>query len=422
MKKYRFELMPNVFLTVLETNKFKTNCLSLNILRPLCREEAAMNTLLPDVLLRGCRMCPDMGAISAWLDERYGSGVQATARKKGEVQAIGFFMDYINDKYVPENENLTADICRLMGSFLLEPVLEKGAFCRDYVTGERLNLINTVMSQINDKRLYAAVQLRRIMFEGERYGVDQYGTREEIEAITPESLYAHYRNILETSQIEIMFAGETDFENLKKSLLEALRALPRGECTQVTTERGPWPKSVRTVTETMDVTQGKLVMGFRTGITAGDTDYPAMCLLNSVYGGGLTSKLFMNVRERLGLCYYASSGLDRMKGTMIVSSGVDSDQYETAMNEILNQLDACRNGDITETEIESARKYLISELKTNGDSLYAMEGFYLGQTIGGFDDTPEELAAKIAGVSIPELQKAAAKIKLDTVYFLKGAD
>ena len=173
MTYQRTQLMPGVNLTVLSTDKFKTNCLSLNLLRPLCQEEAAMNALLPDVLLRGCRLCPDMGAIAAWLDERYGSGVQATARKKGEVQAIGFFLDYIDEKFAP-GENLTKDMCSILGSFLLEPVLDKGVFRRDFVEGEKVNLINAIQAQINDKRTYASIRLRQEMFRNEKYGVSKY--------------------------------------------------------------------------------------------------------------------------------------------------------------------------------------------------------------------------------------------------------
>jgi predicted Zn-dependent peptidase len=420
MDKERFELMPGVFLTVLSTDKFKTNCLSLNLLRPLEQSEAAMNALLPDVLLRGCALCPDMGAVSAWLDERYGAGIQTTVRKKGEVQAIGFFMDYINERYT--QESLTEDICKLLGSFLLEPVLENGVFRKDYVAGEKVNLINAIMAQINDKRTYASIRLRQEMFRGEQYGVGKYGTQEQVEAITPERLYAHYQTILETSQIELTFAGQTDIEHLKASLLEALKELPRGALVHPETVEGPMPETVRELTETMDVTQGKLVMGFRTGITAGDEQYPALLLMNSVYGGSLTSKLFMNVREKLSLCYYASSGLDRFKGVMIVSSGVDMDKFETAKAEILAQLEACRRGEIAQEELEPARSYLISSLKAGEDSAYGMEDFYVGQTIGGYTDTPDTLAQALQKVTIPEIQAVANRLKLDTIYFLKGAE
>lgn len=421
MNKQRMELMPGVFLTLLHTEKFRTNCLSVSLLRPLNTEEAAYNALLPDVLLRGCRMCPDMGRISAWLDQRYGAGVQAAVRKRGEVQAIGFFMDYIDEKFTPPGEDITGDMCALLGSFLLEPVLENGVFRQDFVDGEKVNLINAIMAQINDKRSYAAIRLRREMFENEPYGVDKNGTREQVEAITPESLYAHYLEVLKTSRIEIVFAGRTELQTLKEHLLRALSGLPRGAERAAATTLGSMPETVREVFEEMDIAQGNLVMGFRTGITSKDPEYPALLLLNGIFGGGLNSKLFLHVREKLSLCYYASSALDRFKGVMLVSSGVDTKNYETAKTEILGQLEACRNGDITPAELEAARSYLLTSLRSSGDSLGGMEDFYLSQEIGGFTYTPEELAKALMLVTPEQVQHAADRCLLDTIFFLKGA-
>lgn len=422
MLKQRIQILPDVFLTVLHTDKFRTNCLSVNLLRPLCEGEAALNALLPDVLLRGCRMCPDMGAIAAWLDHRYGAGVQATARKKGEVQTVGFFLDYIDERFAEPGEKLTEDICTLMGSFLLEPVLENGVFRQDYVDGEKVNLINAIMAQINDKRTYASSRLRQEMFAGEAYGVSKYGTKEAVEAITPRSLYDHYRYVLEHSRIEILFAGRADAEELAALLREALKELPRGVVDATGTVKGPMPESVKELSEIMDITQGNLVMGFRTDICANDPEYPALMLLNGVYGGSLTSKLFMNVREKLSLCYYASSGTDRFKGVMVVSSGVDMDKYDTAKTEILHQLDLCRDGQITVEELESARSYLMTGLRANEDSLFAMEDFYLSQAIFGYPDTPQSLLEKLQSVTLEQVSQAAQRMKLDTIFFLKGAE
>jgi predicted Zn-dependent peptidase len=172
----------------------------------------------------------------------------------------------------------------------------------------------------------------------------------------------------------------------------------------------------------MDITQGNLVMGFRTGVTAADPDYPAMVLLNTVFGGGITSKLFTHVRERLSLCYYASSGLNKFKGIMTVSSGVDMDKYVMARDEILRQLDLCRAGDITSEELESARSALLSSLRASEDSLSLMVDSALSQEIGKYDYTPEDLAQALTQVTVEDVQQAAKKVQLDTIFFLKGAE
>ena len=414
------ELFPDVFLTILDTDRFRTNYLSLNILRPLRQEEAAMNALLPDVLLRGCRICPDMREISVWLDQRYGAGVQPTVRKKGEVQAVGFFFDYVSERYAAPEEDLTADICALLGSFLLEPVLEDGAFRGDYVEGEKVNLCNAIMAQINDKRVYAALRLRQEMFAGEAYGVGKNGEKEQVEQITPRSLYDHYRYILGHSRIEIVFADRTDQDHLIACLRQALSTLPRQSADPVGTVPGPMPDAPRELSETLDVQQGNLVMGFRTGVDSADPRYPAMLMFNGIFGGGITSKLFRNVREKMSLCYYASSGLDRFKGVMLVSSGIDPEKYDAAKDEILRQLEACRAGEITEEEIVSVRNALCTALRSSGDSLGRMEDFYLSQEIGGFDYTPEDLLESVMAVTPEQIRQAAEAVRLDTVFFLKG--
>ena len=420
MKKQRLMLLPNVYLTILNTEKFRTNCLSVNILRPLRQREAAMNALLPDVLLRGCRMCKSMGEISAWLDQRYGAGVQAFVRKKGEVQDIGFFFDYIDERFIASEEKLTKDICDLLGSFLLEPVTENGAFRQDYVDGEKINLINSIMAQINDKRSYAAIRLRQEMFADEPYGVSKNGEKSEVEAITPMGLYTHYKYVLAHSQIEIIFVGRADGEYLTDCLRNALKTLPRAVVDPTATSLGRIPESVREVSETMDIVQGNLVMGFRTGITAADPEYPALMLFNSIFGGGVTSKLFLNVRERLSLCYYASSGIDQFKGIMLVSSGVDMDKYERAREEIMSQLELCRNGEITDEEMSAAKSALCSSLRSCNDSLGRMEDFCLGQEIGHYNHTPESLELAIKQVALDEVKQVAQKLRLDTIFFLRG--
>ena len=420
MEKHRLELFPDVFLTILDTDRFRTNYLSLNILRPLRQEEAAMNALLPDVLLRGCRICPDMREISVWLDQRYGAGVQPTVRKKGEVQAVGLFFDYVSERYAAPEEDLTADICALLGSFLLEPVLEDGAFRGDYVEGEKVNLCNAIMAQINDKRVYAALRLRQEMFAGEAYGVGKNGEKEQVEQITPRSLYDHYRYILGHSRIEIVFAGRTDQDHLIACLRQALSTLPRQFADPVGTVPGPMPDAPRELSETLDVQQGNLVMGFRTGVDSADPRYPAMLMFNGIFGGGITSKLFRNVREKMSLCYYASSGLDRFKGVMLVSSGIDPEKYDAAKDEILRQLEACRAGEITEEEIVSVRNALCTALRSSGDALGRMEDFYLSQEIGGFDYTPEDLLESVLAVTPEQIRQAAETVRLDTVFFLKG--
>ena len=416
---HRTEILPGVYLTAVQSDKFKTGCFSLNLLRPMKKEEAAANALIPSVLLRGSETCPDIASISAKLDELYGASVGTLVRKKGEVQLVGFYCDYVQDEYV--DEPVFAPLMAFLAELLLNPRLENGAFPEAVVDSEKLNLENAMLSRINDKRTYAASQLIRTMCAGQPYGIPRIGEPDDLTEITAKSLYAHYRDLLATSRVELFYMGSLSPETVAKVLQAALAELPRAEVfVPVGTTPAPAARPVQEKTERLDVTQGKLSLGFFTDITAKDPRYPALVLAATVFGGGATSKLFTNVREKMSLCYYASASFEKFKGVLSVSSGVEFSKLETAKTEILRQLEACKAGDITDDELESARGYLVSDLKIAMDSPGRLDDYYMGQILLEQDGTMEDLASAIARVTKQEAADAIQALRLDTIYALEG--
>ncbi|MDD3165429.1 MAG: pitrilysin family protein [Oscillospiraceae bacterium] len=416
------QILPGVRLTAIKTDKFKTAGLSVSLLRPLRPEEAAMNALLPSVMLRGTARYCDMASISEFLDACYGAGVGGLIRKRGEVQTLGFYADFINDRLAPDGAPILADIVDFIGQLLLRPVLEEGILTPSFVEGEKQNLINTIASQINDKRTYADKRLREIMFEGETFATGRLGSEEAVANITPEALTKHWRSVLETSQLELFYVGEEDADTLAPLLQQAFADLPRGALLCPHTIVRPEVTREKIVTETMDVTQGKLSIGLRTPITARDARYPALMLMNQIFGGGVTSKLFTHVREERSLCYYASSSLGKHKGTMTISSGIDSADYETAKTAILAELAACKAGQITTQELETARRYAVSSLRAGMDNPSRLDDYSIGQIIEGLPGTLEDLMVSVESLTMEEIVAAANTLQLDTIYFLKGAD
>ena len=416
---HRTEILPGVYLTAVQSDKFKTGCFSLNLLRPMKKEEAAANALIPSVLLRGSETCPDIASISAKLDELYGASVGTLVRKKGEVQLVGFYCDYVQDEYV--DEPVFAPVMAFLAELLLNPRLENGAFPEAVVDSEKLNLENAMLSRINDKRTYAASQLIRTMCAGQPYGIPRIGEPEDLKNITAKSLYAHYWDLLATSRVELFYMGSLSPEAVTKVLQAALAELPRAEVfVPVGTTPAPQARPVQEKTERLDVTQGKLSLGFFTDITAKDPRYPALVLAATVFGGGATSKLFTNVREKMSLCYYASASFEKFKGVLSVSSGVEFSKLETAKTEILRQLEACKAGDITDNELESARGYLVSDLKIAMDSPGRLDDYYMGQILLEQDGTMQDLASAIARVTKQEAAEAIQALRLDTIYALEG--
>ena len=420
----RRELMPGVWLRAIHTDKFKSSYLGLTMLTPLERETAAANALIPAVLRRGTASHPDLEALSAALDELYGGAIEPVVRKKGETQCVGFVASFLDDAYALEGEPILEPAAALLGELLLSPRTEGEGFLPDYVRQEQNNLIDRIRAQVNDKRRYASARLCQLMCREEAFGVDKLGDESHAAAITPESLWARYQQLLRTAEIEVYYCGSAQPERAARALTAALSGLSREEerlepeC-EVRLHAGPEPSMVE---ESMDVTQGKLAMGFRTGIDAWDEDYPALMLLNAVYGGTTTSKLFLNVRERLSLCYYASSGLMKYKDVMLVSSGVEFSKVGQAQDEILAQLQACKDGGFTDDELEWARRSVVSTLMTTLDAQSRLEDYWLGQAAAGLTEAPDELAQRVERTTRAQVQAAAQKLTLDTVYFLKGKE
>lgn len=420
------ELMPGVRLTAVHTNKFKSSHFGVTLLTSLERENAAENALLGWVLRRGSRTYPDMQTISAALDELYGGVVEPMVTKKGETQCVGFVASFLDDAYALNGEPILEQAAQLLGELLLRPCTQNGVFKEEYVESERNNLIDRIRAQMNDKRQYSMSRLAREMCCDEAFGVDKLGDEEHARAITPASLWKRYQDLLSTARVELYYCGSAQPERVEKALLQAFADLPVNEnraqptCQVRANAVGSEP---RIVEESLDVTQGKLAMGFRTGgISARDEEFPALLLMNAVFGGTSMSKLFMNVRERLSLCYFASSMLERIKGLVLVSSGIEFEKYQQARDEILAQLDACRRGEITSDELEGARRIVVTALRTTLDSQSRMADYWLGQAVAGLEDSPEELAARVETVGVERLIDVAGKLELDTIYFLKGKE
>ena len=421
----RRELFPGVWLRAVHTNKFKSAYLSVTLMAPLDPETAAANALVPSVLRRGTAIHPDMESLSAALDGLYGGAIEPVVRKKGETQCVGFVASFLDDAYALEGEKILEPAANLLGEVLLKPYTRDGAFDPDYTAGEKANLLDRIRGQINDKRTYATHRLTQLMCGEEAFGVDKLGDEAHVEAITPDSLWRRYQELLGEAAVEVYYCGSADPDRVEEAMRSALAGLPVNgdrldpDC-EVRISAGPEP---RVIEEAMDVTQGKLAMGFRTGgQTCWEEDYPALVLCNAIFGGTTLSKLFLNVREKLSLCYYASSMLEKMKGLVLVSSGIEFDKYQQARDEIMTQLDNIRAGKIEDWELEGARRTIISGHLAALDDQARQEEFWLGQAAAGLDTTPEELTARFESVTKEQIMAAAQKLELDTIYFLKGKE
>lgn len=423
METVRCELIPGVWLTALRSDKFKTGCLSINLLTQLNRETAALNAVLPFVLRRGTRYHPDMETIAAELDSLYGTGIEPIVRKIGEIQCIGFYASFPDEKYLPQGSDVFEKAADFACELLLAPSTRGGLLIPAYVESEKEKLLDLIRSRVNDKRSYAKLRLIEQMCCYEDYAVSRFGTEDVAEGIYYQKLTKYYHSLISTSPVEIFYCGSMDGAKVGGILSDALSGMTRGEINyDIGTDirMNAVEDTVRSFTDEMAVTQGKLVLGFRLGECMEEPDIAAIYVFNAVYGSGVTSKLFMNVREKLSLCYYASSAVDTHKGVMLVSSGVDFDKADAAKAEMLAQLDAVKKGEITDAELDAAKRSVASDLRACLDSQGELEGFYLANTLDGLEFSPDELAELVNEVERDDVIAIANSVVLDAEYFLQG--
>lgn len=412
-------LAEGMYLTYLPARKFKTGVLSAQFVTPLRRETAAANALLSAVLRRGTVTYPDMGALSARLDRMYGAAIDYTIRKKGENQCVGFVASLIDDSYAPGGERLLEGVAELLGELICDPVTRHGRFIPAYFESEKNNLVDAIRSLINDKRDYADSRLLRTMCAGEAYAIPRLGDEEDALRLQPQKLYAQYKELISTARLELIYTGSAEIERVKQAILSAFSALPRKTVCEPAYTVAHEPRGeVQYVEDRMDVTQGKLGMGF----SCGSNDSVALLMGNTLFGGSSNSKLFLNVREKMSLCYYASSSYHRKKSLITVSSGIEFADYQKAYDEILRQLSAVQNGELENWEMEGARSSLLNAYASLEDSQGKLENFYLGQAATDSDETPEDLAQQVREVTPERIFQAMQTVQLDTVYFLHGKE
>ena len=398
----RKELLPGVFLTSIQDGRFKTACFSLSFLRPLRAGEAAMNALLPSVLLRGSEKTPSIRAIADRLDELHGASIGALVRKKGEIQLTGLFADCLEDQYA--GEAVFSHLLDFVSELLFCPRTEHGAFVPELVSQECRNLQNAMQSVLDDKSAYCERQLLRAMCRGERYACGRLGEPEELDKIDVRTLWAHDKSVLASSRVELFYLGSKSVGEAEALLQPLLAHLPRTACVPVGTNPGPQPQALRRFSEVMPLAQSRISLGFRTDVTLRSAQYPAMLLLNAMLGGGEQNRLY-----------------DGHKGILAASAGCGRTDLPAVEQEILHQLAELAAGRFSQSELETARTGLLSDLRLLCDSPGRLDEFYTGRAAEGISQSPAELAAALCAVTAEDVCAAAWRVRPDAVYTLEEA-
>ncbi|HKM32698.1 MAG TPA: insulinase family protein [Oscillospiraceae bacterium] len=414
----RTEIAKGVHFCSFSDARYFTNRISVNFITTLAEKTASPNALVPNLLKQSSTSLPSFTLLNKKLSELYGASLAGYVRRIGDSQSICLAIESIDNSFALDNEDIAAELCNILADCLFSPVLENGKFPADVFKLEKQNLIDDIEAEINEKRSYAVHRTEAITCAGEPYGVGRLGSKQSAEAMTNDDVYSAYTDMLSTAKVEIICVGKGQFDTIQSILANRFSKLDRGEVKHFGSKLSPAHSTVIKETEKIEVNQSKLVMSFKSD----NTDTTANTLMVNLYGGTANSKLFLNVRERLSLCYYCAARFDPEKGLMLVDCGVENENISKAHDEILAQLTAVQNGEVSEREIDEARLDFITSLRGIGDKPSQVENWYLQRIYRGENITPEELVEKLQTVTAAQIVACAKAMKLDTVFVLTGAN
>ena len=416
------EIKKGIQAHVIETNKFKTNLFAMFLTVPLNRENITQNALIPAVLRRGTETLKSQEEISIELENMYGATLDCGVEKTGDNQVLKFYLETLNDNFLPNKENLSKKAIELLLDVIFNPLTENNHFKKEYVDSEKKTIKRLIDGRIDNKDMYAYTRCIEEMYKNEPYGLYKYGYIEDLENINEENLYTDYQNLLSIAKIDFFASGELQTDSVI-SIIEGnqnIQKLQEREDTHIVNTEDTEKKKevqIQTIQDVKDVTQGKLVIGLDIDYYKKDSRY-AMCIYNVILGESATSKMFQNVREKAGLAYSARSTYVRQKNNIFIRAGVEIKNYSKALEIIKEQLEDMKNGKFSDEEIDNAKKYMTSGIKTVQDEQDSEITYYMGQELSKTLLTFEEYMDKINSVTREEILEIAKNIHINTIYFL----
>ena len=416
-------------LHTINTNKFKTNLIAIFLSVPITRENVTKNSLLASVLRRGCEKFKTQEEISKKLEEMYGAEFNCGLDKIGKNHVLKFYIESINDEFLPQNgENMLKQSIEIISEIVFNPLIQNNGFNEEYINQERENVKQIIEGKKDNKARYALFRCVEEMYKDKPEGLYKYGYVEDLGDINAQNLYNYYKELINTCKIDIFISGKLDGINKEKLVEENENISRLQERNPLFTVNKPEQKNgskqERKVEEKLDVTQGKLVIGYDVDASKEDIEnkkfrYIGM-LYNAILGGTATSKLFQNVREKASLAYTASSSFSYYTGNIFVNAGIEIENFEKATDIIKEQIQAMKQGDFTEEEIENAKKVIISNIAGISDEQDTEIIYFLGQELNGNNVSIEQYVGFVQTVNKKEIEDFAKKISINTIYFLRN--
>ena len=414
-----FNLAEGVEGLFVKNDRFNTTLISYNFYLPLKKETVASYALLPFILTSCGKDYPDFSKLNLKLAKLYGARLNASAEKYGDYQLLRMTISVINDRFSLDGESLVKSASQLLLNLIFSPNTNDSGFLTEDLEREKRKAIEHIKGEISEKRIYAKKRLIEEMYENSAYGIPKCGTVEDVEAITETSLYDAWIRMLQTAFVRVQVVGSAVPTGLFEDITEKFSATHRKNITDCKiSEPTEKRNTVKRVTDNMDVTQGKLCLGFSAEMCGNDDTTLPLMVMTDIFGGGPYSRLFSNVREKMSLCYYCSASAVRQKGLITVESGIETENAEKAEKEVLNQLETVRKGEFSDFEFRSSIKSISDSLNSYNDSQNSIDLWYAIKINNDFVYSPEDIAEKLKNITREDVVNTAKGVTLNTVYKL----
>lgn len=418
MSYQKITLKEGIYFHKIQTNKFKTNLFAIFLTVPITRENVTKNALTTTVLRRGTNKMSTQEEISKKLEEMYGAAFDCGIEKIGDNQSLKFYLEVVNNQFLPEKEDLVEMSLELLMDIVFHPLVENKQFKEEYVQGEKENLKQIIESKLDNKATYALESCIENMYEEKPYGLYKYGYVEDLQGITAKTLYEYYQGLIQSCQIDIFASGDFGAEKLERIVEKSFEEYKERKPNLVLKwEEKEEIKEPKKKIENKQISQGKLVIGLDVKTDKEEENYKTV-VYNTVLGGGSNSKLFQNVREKESLAYTVSSGYARRKQNIFIRAGIEIENYDKALEIIKKQLQDMKEGNFSEEDLNNAKNLLLSTIENIPEEQDTEITYYFGQELAGTEDTIEMYQEKIKNVSKKDVVEVANKIQINTIYFL----
>lgn len=405
----------------INTNKFKTNLLAVYLTTKLNRENITKNALILSILKRGTKNLTTQEAINIKLEELYGAEFNCGIDKLGNDSVLKFYIESLNDNFTYQKENVLEGSINTLFEIIFNPLVKERKFDEEYFRSEKENLRQIIRARKDDKARYAYTRCLEEMYKDEPYGLYTYGYEEDLDKITNEDLYETYLKILQDCKIDIFISGDfsenSEIDTIVINNIKQRKLKPRKTEDLYIKNESKKPIKEKVIKEKMDVSQGKLVIGLDV-IDTNKEEKPITSVYNAILGGGANSKLFQNVREKASLAYSAGSIYIKNKDNIIIKSGIESVNYEKAVNIIKQQIEDMKNGEFSQKDIENAKQLIIASFKSMQDEQDSSISYYFGKEMEQERIDIETYIKQIESVTKEQITNLANKIAVNTIYFL----